>query len=84
MPIEGGSQHYKGGKVEPLELTESQGLGFHLGNVVKYAVRAHYYSTGPFATENSRIEAREKVVEAVDKAIWYLNRFKEISGKDTK
>jgi len=68
MAIPTGSAHYKDGKVEPLELIESQGLDFHLGNVVKYVVRAHHYRVAGDA---------QRVVDAVDKAIWYLERWKE-------
>jgi hypothetical protein len=73
--IESGSSHYKGGAVEPLELIEAQELGFHLGNVVKYAVRAHFYS--------KRKKTYNKAIEAVDKAIDYLQRFKEVHLDET-
>ena len=71
MSIKGGSKHYKFGKIEPLELTESQDLGFHLGNVVKYAVRAKFYAG------RSTIE----VTNALDKAIWYCKRYKELYAR---
>lgn len=36
-----GSKHYKGGGVEPLDLTIAKGLhdGFCIGNIIKYATR---------------------------------------------
>jgi hypothetical protein len=70
MAIPTGSSHYKEGSVEPLELIEEQALGFHLGNVVKYAVRAQFYAR--------RKKTHRLAEEAADKAIWYLKRFKEI------
>ncbi len=69
MAIPTGSAHYKRGEVEPLELIEAQDLNFHLGCVVKYAVRAHYY-TGTLQPSDA--------LEAVDKAMWYLQRYKEV------
>jgi Protein of unknwon function (DUF3310) len=67
--IEEGAEHYKSGKVEPLELIEAQSLSFHLGNVVKYATRAAFQHRSGYITL-----ARE----SIDKAIWYLQRFKEV------
>lgn len=66
MAISTGSLHYKKGKIEPLELIEAQELNFHLGNVVKYVVRANYYAP------------LRLVLESVDKAVWYLLRYKEL------
>ena len=71
MAIKGGSKHYKSGRIEPLELTESQDLGFHLGNVVKYAVRARFY------TNKNTVE----MANALDKAVWYCQRYKEIYAR---
>lgn len=71
MAIKGGSKHYKLGKIEPLELIESQDLGFHLGNVVKYVVRARFY-----ASKNT-IE----MVSALNKAIWYCERYRELYAR---
>ncbi len=70
MP-KGGSKHYKSGKIEPIELIEAQNLNFHLANIVKYAVRANYYSTTDL---NEEIEVKE----AMDKIIWYAQRYKEV------
>ena len=71
MAIKGGSTHYKSGKVEPLELTEAQNLSFHMGNVVKYAVRMEYYKD----------KDAEKFMQAYEKAVWYLNRYRDLHGK---
>ena len=54
-------QHYRRLDPEPIEVIEKWGLGFHLGNAVKYIARAgHKIST----------------TAALDlaKAAWYLNR----------
>ena len=71
LQIKGGSSHYKGG-IEPLHLIESKNLPFHLANVIKYVVRAHYY--------NVPHQNKSLSLEAIDKAIWYLNRYKEINS----
>lgn len=71
MAIKGGSKHYKSGKIEPLELTESQDLGFHLGNVVKYVVRARFY------TSRNIME----MISALDKAVWYCKRYRELYAR---
>lgn len=69
MPT-GGSDHYKHGTIEPIELIEAQNMNFHLGNIVKYAVRANHYSV--MLTEEM------EVCEAMDKIVWYAQRYKEI------
>lgn len=51
--------HYKGGKFECIDVIEDFGLGFHLGNAVKYILRA--------GKKGDR-------VEDIRKAIWYLER----------
>lgn len=61
-------EHY-GGQHNPFEaikVIESWGLGFHLGNVLKYLARA--------GKKNSRIEDLKK-------AQWYLNRLIELEEK---
>ena len=47
---------------QPIEVTEHWGLGFHLGNVIKYIYRAGHKTTDPRAD--------------IDKAIWYLQRYR--------
>lgn len=53
--------HYNSGKIEVIEVIEDQALGFHLGNAVKYILRAGKKDP-------------EKTVEDLEKAIWYLRR----------
>lgn len=52
--------YYKRGGVEAIDAIEAWGLGFNLGNVVKYIARCGKKS--------------DKVVEDLQKAAWYLNR----------
>lgn len=77
-PIIGGSDHYKDGSIQPLNLIESQRLDFHIGNVVKYAVRANHYHYYYLSTEHDPNAALNEIRESIDKAIWYLERFKVI------
>jgi hypothetical protein len=60
--------HYNQGKFEVIEVIEDQGLGFHLGNAIKYILRAG--KKDPAKTE-----------EDLEKAIWYIRRFIEIRKK---
>lgn len=53
--------HYTDGGVETIDFIESKGLGYHLGNVVKYISRA-----GKKGTNNG--------LEDLKKAQWYLAR----------
>jgi hypothetical protein len=53
--------HYKKG-IEPLAFIQSWGLGFELGNLVKYVVRAKYKGTE---------------IEDLKKAAYYLQRYIE-------
>ena len=52
--------HYIGNGLEAIDVIEDWGLGFHLGNALKYIVRAGKKSKLP--------------VEDLQKAIWYLER----------
>lgn len=54
--------HYTDGKYECIDFIESWGLGFHLGNAVKYITRAGKKDP-------------EKTKEDLEKALWYLKRF---------
>ena len=51
--------HYTFGKLEVIDVIEDWGLGFHLGNVVKYVARSPH-------------KGRE--LEDLKKAKWYLER----------
>lgn len=51
--------HYKRGGLETIDVIEAWGLGFHLGNCVKYISRA--------GLKGSRLEDLQK-------ARWYLDR----------
>jgi hypothetical protein len=53
--------HYQSSKFEVIDVIESFGLCFCLGNAIKYILRAG-------KKENAR--------QDIDKAIWYLNRYK--------
>ena len=53
--------HYANGRIEVIDFIEDKGLGFHLGNAVKYISRA------------GRKDA-DKTVEDLRKAVWYINR----------
>lgn len=53
------ADHYRKLNPEPLAVIESWGLGFHLGNAVKYIARSPYKGT-------------EK--QDLEKAIFYLQR----------
>lgn len=57
--------HYKGNGVEAIQVIEAFDLNFHLGNVVKYVLRADRKGNSP--------------VEDLRKAQWYLER--EISRR---
>lgn len=52
-------QHYQAGGVEVIDVIESFGLGFHLGNAVKYVLRAG---------------RKGDTVEDLKKARWYIDR----------
>src|SRR3954470_8115832 len=53
--------HYKKRTPEPIQVIESWGLGFNLGNALKYIARAGEKDP-------------TKEVEDLRKAVWYLNR----------
>jgi hypothetical protein len=53
--------HYADSKIEVIDYIEDKGLGFHLGNAVKYISRA--------GKKNP-----DKYEEDLKKAIWYIER----------
>ena len=66
--------HYtEGRKYEPIDVIEDWKLGFCAGNALKYISRAGRKSSGS-------LSKKEKTIEDIDKAIWYLQRYqKEIA-----
>lgn len=52
--------HYTQGRIEVISAIEDWRLGYHLGNVIKYVVRAAY---------------KGHELEDLKKASWYLNRY---------
>jgi hypothetical protein len=60
-------KHYNSGKFEVIDVIEDWGLGFHLGNVVKYIARA---------------EHKNDAIEDIKKARWYLDRYLEVLEND--
>lgn len=61
--LEGGSEHYKHAKVEPLHLIEAWNLPFGPANVIKYVTRAHTPSASWLWKK-----------QCLEKAKWYLDR----------
>ena len=57
-------KHYSATKIQPIDAIEEWGLGFHLGNVVKYIARAGKKDPS-------------KELEDLKKAKWYLDRYIE-------
>ncbi|GAA1645668.1 hypothetical protein GCM10009700_35090 [Brevibacterium sanguinis] len=53
------SHYVEGRSIEPIEVIEDWGLGFHLGNALKYIARSGRKNDG---------------VEDLQKAVWYLER----------
>ena len=53
--------HYKTGGIETIDFIEAKGLGYHLGNVVKYITRAGKKGTN-------------MGMQDLQKARWYLDR----------
>lgn len=53
--------HYKDHSIEPIDVIEAWGLGFHLGNCVKYIARLGLKEGSP-------------EIEDLKKARWYLDR----------
>ena len=51
--------HYNHGKYEAIDVIEDWGLGFNLGNTIKYISRAGH---------------KDSIVQDLKKAMWYLDR----------
>jgi len=58
------------GLEQPIDVIEAFNLGFHLGNAIKYILRA-----GKKDSETLSLD--------IDKAIWYLERFKQNNNEST-
>lgn len=56
-------EHYNPGVYEVINIIEHYKLGFHLGNTLKYMLRAG--------------KKHDNIKEDIDKAIWYLQRYRE-------
>lgn len=61
--------HYTDGGIEVIDYIEAKGLPYHLGNAIKYISRAG--KKDPGAT-----------VEDLQKAVWYINRYIQLLGKE--
>ena len=61
-------QHYggQGNPYEAIKVIEAWGVGFHIGNVLKYL---------------SRAGKKDSKLEDLKKAQWYLTRYIELEGK---
>lgn len=60
--------HYTSGSIEVIDYIEDQKLPYHLGNAVKYISRAGK-------------KDKDKTVEDLKKAAWYINRYIELLTK---
>lgn len=56
------SHYTEGRSIEPVRAIEDWGLGFHLGNAVKYISRAGRKDP-------------TKAIEDLKKAVWYIERY---------
>ena len=61
--------HYTSGSIEVIDFIEDQKLPYHLGSAMKYICRA--------GTKDPA-----KTVEDLQKAVWYINRYIELLGKE--
>ena len=53
-------EHYNQGNIEVIDVIEDWNLGFHCGNAIKYISRHRY---------------KQKPLEDIKKAIWYMERY---------
>lgn len=61
--------HYTSGKIEVIDFIEDQQFPYHLGNAVKYISRAGKKDPA-------------KTTEDLKKAVWYINRYIDLLGKE--
>lgn len=59
--------HYADTKFEPIEVIEDWDLGFCLGNSLKYIKRAGH-------KKSAELTDKDKAIQDLNKAIWYLQR----------
>jgi len=59
--------HYTDTNIEVIDYIEDKNLGFCLGNAVKYISRAGRKKDGS-------LTLKEKEIEDLKKAVWYINR----------
>lgn len=60
-------RHYADTKIEVIDYIEDKNLGFCLGNAIKYISRAGRKGS-------AAMDQKEKTIQDLEKAIWYLNR----------
>ena len=63
-------KHYHPGIYEAINVIEAWNLGFSLGSAVKYISRSGNGSLKPDAS----LDAKQKAIEDLEKAAWYVNR----------
>lgn len=64
-------EHYTDGGIETIDFIEAKKLTYHLGNAVKYISRA--------GKKN-----KDKTIEDLQKAIWYIERYIEFVEVEIK
>lgn len=60
-------QHYADTKIEVIDYIEDKNLGFCLGNAIKYISRAGRKGS-------AAMDAKQKAIQDLEKAIWYIKR----------
>lgn len=60
-------QYYANTKIEVIDYIEDKNLGFCLGNAIKYISRAG-------KKESATMDTKQKAIQDLEKAIWYINR----------
>lgn len=67
-------KHYTDTKIEVIDYIEDKNLGFCLGNAIKYISRAG-------RKQSAGMNNKEKTIQDLEKAIWYVNRrIKEVQS----
>ena len=60
-------KHYTDTKIEVIDYIEDKNLGFCLGNAIKYISRAGRKGS-------AAMDTKQKAIQDLEKAIWYINR----------